>query len=272
VTEYAALPVVAAISLAAGIGCYFAAFTRFDNPVQHRNYHVFAGWGALFFLAGTFCFSQRAAQAVWLSLAAGLAVFAAIRLNRRTLGFHAVVYLGMAGYFSRLWEYEARALVGPWPHPPAWTAWFTALSTVLCCVMLWRPTRSDTASPTHSRQNLAVLRVIFSSLIAYVCAGFLVSGIVWLLPGASPPSAPILAMVRTFVICFIILAFDFAGIRWNYVELVRIAYGAIMLCALKLLFEDLRLGRPGSLAVSLLFYGSVFVLVSRLGHSRVREP
>ena len=267
VTHYAALPLVAVFCLAAGLACYWTAFTRFDSLPRAGNYHVFASWGAALLLTGTLCFPSRAVQLLSLDLIATLAVFAAIRLNRRTLGFHGLVYLGAAGFVSGLWVYAARALVGPWPPAPRWTAWVTAMSAVLCCAMLWGAP-GETAPQTGMRTNSSVLRLIFSSLIAYAGAALLVSGIVWLLPGGMHPSAPILTMLRTLVVCAVILIYSFIGSRWNRVELTRIAYGAIGLCTLKLFFEDLRLGTAGSLAVSLLFYGSVFVLVPRLGRAK----
>ena len=266
-THHAALPLVAVFCLAAGLACYLAAFTRFDMLPRARNYHVFATWGAALLLTGTLCFSSRAAQSLSLDVIAAGAVFAAIRLNRWTLGFHGLVYLGAAGFVSGLWVYAARALVGGWPLAPHWTAWVTGVSALLCCAMMWRAPE-EIAPQTRMRRNSSVLRLILLSLIAYFLAASIVSGIVWLLPGSFHPSAPILAMLRTLVVCAIILISSFIGSHWGHFELTGIAYGAIGLCALKLLFEDLRFGTPGSLAISLLFYGSVFVLVPRLGRAK----
>ena len=267
VTHHAALPLVAVFCLVAGFACYWTALTRFDKLPHARNYHVFAAWGAALLLTGTFCFESQAAQSLSLDLVAAVAVFAAFRLNHLTLGFHGLVYLGVTGFVSGLWTYTARALVGPWPPAPRWTAWVTAVSAIVCCAVLWRAP-DETPGQRRTLRNPSVLRLIFSSLIAYAGAASLVSGIVWLFPGRLQLYAPVLAMLRTLVVCVIIVVSSVIGSRWNRIELTRIAYGAIGLCALKLLFEDLRLGTPGSLAVSLLFYGSVFVVVPRLGRAK----
>ena len=73
-----------------------------------------------------------------------------------------------------------------------------------------------------------------------------------------------LSVVRTVVICLIALLLGFSGSRWKRAELVWVAYVAIGLGTLKLLFEDLRFGNAASLVASLLFYGLILILIPRL--------
>ncbi|HEX7894136.1 MAG TPA: hypothetical protein VF447_08100, partial [Terriglobales bacterium] len=60
----------------------------------------------------------------------------------------------------------------------------------------------------------------------------------------------------------------FAASRWKRPELGWIAYTAVVLGAVKLLFQDLRLGNARSLVVSLVFYGLILILLPRLMRRR----
>jgi hypothetical protein len=73
-----------------------------------------------------------------------------------------------------------------------------------------------------------------------------------------------LSVVRTVVTCSIALILGFSGSHLKRAELLWVAYVAIALGALKLLFEDLRFGNPASLVASLLFYGLILTLIPRL--------
>jgi hypothetical protein len=68
----------------------------------------------------------------------------------------------------------------------------------------------------------------------------------------------------------VIVGLSFSGAKWHRAELIWIAYAAIAFCTLKLLFEDLRYGTTASLATSLFFYGTIWVLVPRLVRSGAR--
>jgi hypothetical protein len=59
--------------------------------------------------------------------------------------------------------------------------------------------------------------------------------------------------------------------RRRHIELKWIAYAAVGLGTLKLLFEDLRFGNPASLVVSFLFYGLILILLPRLTRGTAPE-
>jgi hypothetical protein len=111
-----------------------------------------------------------------------------------------------------------------------------------------------------------LLRLSFETLAICTVAALAVTGMAWLASGGGPitTSPPRLAVIRTLVICLAALALALSGSRWKRVELVWLAYAAIAFCTLKLLFEDLRQGTLGSMAVSLFLYGMVWVMVPRL--------
>jgi len=160
-------------------------------------------------------------------------------------------------------------LAGDMPTSPGPGGWMTALSVAICCAIVWSLGDSGIALTTN-RWNQRLLRLFFSSLTASIIGALLVAGIVGLAPAGWQHAAQGLTVIRTFVLCLIITALSFLGFRWRHPELVWIAYTAIALCTLKLLFEDLRYGTAGSLAVSLFLYGTIWVLVPRLFRSKTQ--
>ena len=78
------------------------------------------------------------------------------------------------------------------------------------------------------------------------------------------PGSSHVAVIRTLTACSLALALAFIGPRLNRIELVWIAYGTLALVAAKLLFEDLRQGRPEFIAASIFLYAVTLILVPQL--------
>jgi hypothetical protein len=72
------------------------------------------------------------------------------------------------------------------------------------------------------------------------------------------------ALLRTMVLCTIALGLAFAGSRWQRQEMRRIAYAALGLLVIKLLFEDLRHGRLEFIAASIFLFALALIGVPRL--------
>ncbi len=71
----------------------------------------------------------------------------------------------------------------------------------------------------------------------------------------------------TLIICGCALALAYSGVRWQRVELIWSAYLGLAFVSAKLLFEDLRFGHSGSIAISLFAYAVALILVPRLGRT-----
>jgi hypothetical protein len=250
--------------LLAAAGCYWAAWLRFERIPQPRNYHVFATWAAALLLTGSFLCFRPVALAPELSVAALAAAFASVRSRGATLGFHAAAYLGSAAFVSGLLNYAGGALAGSLPPAPGWLVWVAALSAVLCYGMVWR-TAPELGSPTlRDPWKLQLPWFLIAAVAAGALTALCVVAIVWLAPGGTTESAARLAVIRTAVIGMAALALAWGSSRGKRIELVWLTYVAIALCTVKLLFEDLRYGSAGSVALSLFFYGMVWVLAPRL--------
>jgi hypothetical protein len=105
----------------------------------------------------------------------------------------------------------------------------------------------------------------FAALAAWATFAAVITAGLMALPAAG---AARVAALRTFVICLVALSLGWSGSRWRRTELIWLAYASIVLCALKLLLEDLRTGSAQTLAFSLFCYGMVWVLVPRFARER----
>lgn len=263
ITHAAWAPALGVFCLAAAAGCYAAAFARFNEPRHKREYHVFSAWAAALFLAGNWLIFSSQAVALVLSIAAVCAAWAGVRWGRDTLAFHSILCLSAGAIASGLLTYSTNALLAGVPARPSQIVTITAALAIVCYAVAWRL--------RGGQWQHRLLRLLFNAQAILAASAFAVFGIILLIWAGAPPNAARLAVVRTLVICVVALALGVVGSRRNKVELVWTAYGAMALCTLKLLFEDLRNGSTGSLAVSLFLYGMVWLLLPRLVRARAQK-
>lgn len=263
--SHAAGAVLGAFCALSAAAAYGAAFARLTRLPQARNYHVFASWGGMLFLLGSFLMLPLTLWVPWLAVAALAAVVAGARWLKMTLGFHGAVYAFAAALVSGLLVYGGNTLAGALPPAPGWRAWTAAIVTLACYAIVLRP-----FSANDSRAQ-RLLRLACAAPAAYVATVFIVALVVLTGSQVTPMNPPLLAATRTMVVCLAALALAFAGSRWKQIELVWLAYTAIAFCTLKLMFEDLRYGSAASIAVSLFCYGMAWVLVPRLARKTFGE-
>ena len=190
---------------------------------------------------------------LFLCAAAVAATFLYTRTAKLSLGLHASFYLAAAAAVSPLPGYAWNAMAGIVPSAPDWRLSLVALSAL--------------AAATSS--DLITLRINPS----VACSGSFPqywqvspqrpSWSLWQSPQQSPAALDLdasrLSVIRTIVNCALALALGFVGSRWHRIELGWVAYAAVAVGTLKLLFEDLRFGNAASMVVSLLFYGLVLI-------------
>jgi hypothetical protein len=249
--------VLGGFCLLAAAAAYYAAFARLARLPQARNYHVFASWGGTLFLLGSFLMLPVMLWTPWLAVAALATVVAGTRWLKMTVGFHGAVYAFTAALVSGLLAYGGNTLAGALPPEPGWRAWTAAMVTFACYTVVSGP---FSAKDSRSQR---LLRLAYAAPAAYVATALAVALAVFTESRVTSMNPPLLAATRTTVICLAALALAIAGSRWKRIELVWLGYAAIGSCTLKLMFEDLRYGSAGSIAVSLFCYGMAWVLVSR---------
>lgn len=244
--------------LSSGAG-YAVSFGWFSRTDARRNYHVYATGSLALLVAGSFLCLPAGGTALLLSLCALVAVLLAGPAGSVTLRFHAVACLAAAAVAAGLPQWMARAMAGPLPASPGGAVWLVSACSVLGYLGLSR-LPFEGGSPRWGR----ILRLAAAALAVGASAGLLV----WVLVGVSSfaivPNASHVAVIRTLVICALVLAMSWSGAVWQRKELVMLAWAALAFGASKLLFEDLRHGHLAFTAASLILYAFTLLLVPRM--------
>ena len=113
-----------------------------------------------------------------------------------------------------------------------------------------------------------------AALSVCTSGGLLVWGVVWI--GTKLHAAPFtpgpqhVAVIRTFVACAFALGLAWSGSKWQRKELAWLAWTALVLGAVKLLFEDVRHGHLAFTATSIFLYAVTLLLVPRLIRTHIK--
>jgi hypothetical protein len=236
--------------------CYAAAFVL---KTEGRNFRVFATWAAGLFLAG----SLLCLPPFWLAVCLGVAAIAAPMLSARvgglTLRFHSLAFLVAAAISSGLFNYAFNALAGIPPVSLGAGACVISACAVVCFALGMR-------GPQEGWKQ-QILQLTTAALALFALAALLVEGILFLVFQGATPDAPHIAFIRTLILCAVAFGLAFSGSRWRRAELTRIAYAAVALVAIKLLFEDLHHGRLEFIAASIFLFALTLIAVPWLAHA-----
>lgn len=254
--QHLVAPALGAFLLVLAQGCYWGALSRFDQPLGTRNRRTSAAWAAALVIAGSVLVFPIGLQVAFLCVSAVALTFVYASTLKSSLGLHASLFLAAAAAVSPLPGYLVSALSGVEPAAPALSVWIITASAALCYAVGSR--RMEVSN------KLRALWVFPAGMFGFVGSALAVSAIVWLGSGRLELTASRLSVIRTVVICAVAIAFAFFGFRKKRTELVWVAYATVAFGSLKLLFEDLRYGNTSTLVVSLLFYGSILIILPRL--------
>jgi hypothetical protein len=172
-----------------------------------------------------------------------------------------MAYLLAAAVASGLLNYSFRTLAGSLPGAPAWS-----VCVVTACAVLCYAARKPCDGGTSGQK---ILDLVSAFLAVGATAALLVEGLVALAALRVNLGAHHLAFIRTFTICATVLALAFSGSHWRRVELTRIGYAALVLLAVKMVFEDLRLGHLEFIAASIFLFAITLIAVPRI--ARISE-
>jgi len=255
----------AVLLVLAAVGYTFAF--RVVDRTYRRSFHLFATVGMALLLAGSaLLLSWRAL--LW----AGLAVLSALLASyfgRVSLAFQAALWALAAALTSGLEVAALHAFANPevlgWPvYTPAVAAvWVSSL----ICLALPRPIAAGPESfASKAPRGLLSLILIVGAATSLLYAAVRLAPTVGEDPGA-------LSVLRTAIFAGAAVALAWAG-RFSRLQEARWwVYPALVLGGLKLLFEDLTAGRPGTLFLSFVLYGSALIVAPRLmRHATDDEP
>jgi hypothetical protein len=252
--------IVGMICILFAAACYSAAFRLFRTLPEPRNFHVFALWSAGLLLAGVLLSFAPAWAVALLALAAMGSAILAGRMCCITLECHGIIYLTVAALSCGLLEFSFQSLVGTMPTKVAWS-----ILLVSGCALFCYGAAREREGEAWQEQTLHLA----SALVAvFAVCGLAAQGTLRLLALRITPDVFHVALVRTLVLCAVASGLAFAGSRWQRPELRRIAYAALGLLAIKLLFEDLRHGRMEFIAASIFLFALALIAVPRLARVR----
>jgi len=242
--------------LALSAATYAIGFSLFARVPERRNYVVFAVWSAALFLLGSSLCLSSPGPMVLLSVGALVATALGVRFNRSSLELHGMVYLLAAAVVSGLPAYIFNALAAALPAAPP----FTVIAVTVCAVICYAAIMPSSSSDWQQQ----LLRLGFASVAIGAIAALLVAALAHLTAFAVNPGAHHLALIRTFILCALVLALAYSGARWRRVELTRIGYIALALLAVKLVFEDLSHGHLAFIAASIFLFAVTLLAVPRI--------
>lgn len=259
-------PVLGVLTSAVAVGAYILAFRGVERS-RRTTFHYLATLGMLFLLVGTGLLLPWPAG-IWLLLAV-VSAAAGRRFGRLSLSLHSGLFVLAAAGASGLFVDGALTFVAP-AHQPWPDLGGGALLTVACavlCLLIPEPT-SPYRGPFrggHRLPHLFVLAWGVGTLLLLL--GSKVSGI---RPGPEVDAGAV-AVLRTAVLGLVAVALAVGG-RFQLLEASRwLVYPALLAGGLKLLFEDFVQGRPGTLFLSLLLYGTALILAPKLQAKKGRE-
>jgi len=236
--------------------CYTAMFINL-NRGELRNYRVYATWSTALVLAASLLILPPPLAALLLGAVAVVATAVGVKMRRLMPGYQGFAYLAAATFVCGLLRYVGLAMAGTLPSAPVGTVWFVAGCAILCYAF---GSRFEGAY-----WNQRLLRFLLALPAVSVIAAFSIHALASITGAGLIFGTSHVAIVRTLFICACAIPLAYGGLRWQRVELIWSAYFALAFVGTKLLFEDLRFGHSGSIAISLFAYAAALIIVPRLG-------
>jgi len=257
---------IGAMASILGLACYGATFVFADRREGHeRNFYFYSTLGGLLLLSGTALMVRGAALSIAWGLLALLVVWAGRRYGRFTLRLHGAVYVAAAAAASGLIAGGAQRIFGTfeqgWPAAPPIS--YAVVAVIAVCYAMLIGLRRDVESVHWAR---LIPQAIAAATLCWCVAGLAIGAVFNIalgLPGVTPDGA-VVATVRTGAFAALAVLLAWAGRRFALRDLTWLAYLLLAVGGLKLLVEDLRLGRPGTLFLSFALYGIALIVAPRL--------
>ncbi len=259
--HHAGLMILGAVSIAMALGCYVLLLGRFRQNTETRNFVIFAVWSTGLLLAGLLTTLPLGTAAVCLGGCAVVNIALGVRLKRLTLELQGAVYLTVAVIASRSLQFGAGVLTGEITPKTTWNIWIISACALLSYIA------------GKERQNEAwksqALHFVSAWWAAFCIAALLARGILGITALFVVPLNFHIALVHTLAICLMAIILAFVGAQGR-LEMKRIAYAALAVVAIKLLFEDLRHGHMEFVAASFFVFAVTLITVPQLirkGHT-----
>ena len=245
---------VMCLALAAVI--YPATFLWLRGFADPRDFRVFGTWAAALVIAGTIWTLPREPAAMALAAAGCAAYLLGARINTRMLELHGAVFLCTAAGISEMPRYVFGTLASSLPGKPVISVFGISIAAALA----FAGDRESEESPEARK----ALQFVPALVAACGMSALLAHGVLALSALAVVPEAQHVAFLRTLTVSSVALSLAFAGSRWGWTAMTRLAYVALAFVAVKLLFEDLRHGHMAFIAGSIFLFAVTLIAVPRL--------
>ncbi|MGA8041358.1 MAG: hypothetical protein WCA37_01015 [Terracidiphilus sp.] len=262
-TERSGERILGAGCLALSLVCYGVSFRMFRRAEVKRNFRIFSAWSGGLLLGGMLWSLPAVWAGVGLSLAAIVVVVLSVRMECITLDLHGAVFLVASALAVRMPAVVLRAFS---ETTPAWPA-ASFLIVTLAALATYAVSR-ERPGEAWREQTLHLVTAVVA-----VCgvSALLVQGLIAWIAHAVTLSDAHTALMRTLSLCALALGLAFAGARWQRLEATRIAYAALVFMAVKLFYEDLRVGRMEFIAGSIFLFAVTLIAVPRMAHPRLKH-
>ena len=240
---------------------YAACFLSLRHLAEPRDFRVFSAWSAALLIAGALWSLPHAAAGIAFAIAGTAAYFVAERmdlpiLDLPVLELQGAVFLCAAALVSDAAGHLIGALAGAQPDRPVLAVWMVG-----GCAAAAYFAGKDGAGAGWTRQ---MLQLVAALLGVSATAAIAVHGMLTVARFAIALDGHHIAFLRTLVISIVSLALAFAGSRWGRITMMRLAYVALALLAVKLIFEDMRHGHMEFIAGSIFLFAVTLIAVPRL--------
>lgn len=264
---------IAGIGVAIGLGvasavaaaaCYGAALPLLpQRPGRRPAYLLLTSLGLILAVgAGGMLLDATGRAAAWSVLAVAGAWLAG-RRRTVTVGLHAFVYALLAAVSSGLLVEAGYALATD--PGRGWPTLSPVAVAVLAALAVAASLRLPAESPFWGRAARIPKLLLLAALVWAASGALLAIVLPWLAAAPSGPS--LVAAVRTGFVALLALALAWLSRYDRFREARWLVYAVLIAGAVKLIVEDLRLGRPGELFVALAVYGGALILAPRLTRS-----
>jgi hypothetical protein len=226
---------------------------------QNRSFYVYVNFALALTISATLILTSHIALAATLGLLAVGATIAGIRAERVTLRVHGAVYLLTAALASGLFVRTGERLLSR--GTAAWTGVagdaLTVVAAAAACYAAVVVLRAGGGLWVGR-----ALDVLIAAMLCWSATGLIAGGVIGAIGAGADDS--VTASIRTVVACAGLILIAWVGGRFRLGELSWIVYPAIAMVAVKLLIEDVYLGRPVTIFTSLLAYSAVLILAPKL--------
>lgn len=256
----------AGVSLA-GVGCYAAALPFVDDQEETRaNFNFFTFLALVFLLLGGPFLLPLPLFATFAGVLGLAAMLAALRLRRKVLVYQSGLYLTASAVASGLASWALHAFMDPaGPTTAASPAGLASLAALVATLAVFLARRPPDPVTVLMRPAIQVMGALAAAGLGAVA--------IWICCGGRTPDPGGLALARTLVLSALAIALAWLGRRVPVLELRWMVYPFLAATTLKFLFEDMAVGRPLTLFLAFMGFGTTLILAPRLlRNPMVRDP